>query len=144
MIAVIGVAGADDTKIVDALPHLGENLAYFEPALTISAERKRRTHEVAGGAVRLDFWAGHRLAVMLVKKRLGIERVHLRPAAIHKEKDHPLDPSREMRRFHPQRPLARGAERVRERQHSETIAHQPKNVTPVHPASCLSSSNSLR
>src|SRR5436190_3070051 len=124
MVAIVGMAGADNTEVVDALADFGKNLAYFQSALTTFAELERRTHEVARGAVGLNFWTWHGFAVVFVESRLRVEGVHLRPTAVHEKEDHALGASGEMRRLGLQRPVSCRAERVRKPQHSESSAHQ--------------------
>src|SRR5262245_45296793 len=87
MIPIVGVHRSDDTKIVNARPNLGEDVADFSPASAVLSKVERRSHQVARSAVSLYLGTWHRFPVMLCQLRLRIERVHLRHPAIQIEKD---------------------------------------------------------
>jgi hypothetical protein len=63
-------------------------------------EFPRRFQQVRrGGELHPRLGKGIRLAVVAIQQRLGIERVDVRRAAFHEQKDDPLGPRRQMRRF---------------------------------------------
>ena len=87
MVAVVGVHGADDAEIVNALADFGEDLADFEAGLAVAFELPGRAHERAAGTVGADLGAGHGLAIVLSQGGLGVEGIYLRHAAIQKQED---------------------------------------------------------
>ena len=79
---------AHNAQLVGHRADVGKNVADGEAALAVSLERPRR---LESGAYVVELRrvdpGRERLAVILVEPRLGVERVHLRHAAIHVEED---------------------------------------------------------
>ena len=78
-------------------PSFGKISLTSMPLLPYLLELERRPHQVAGLALGLQLAGRHGLAVVLVQHRLGIERVHLRQAAVQEEEDYVLGFGREVR-----------------------------------------------
>ena len=99
----VRVHAAEHGDVVNALGHFGENLAHLHARLTVPLKLKWRLEQTARAALRLEIGIGRTLAVILVERRLGIERIHLRRPAIHEQVNHPLGARRKMRRLRGQR-----------------------------------------
>ena len=59
--------------------------------MAVLLELEGRLHQFAGAAFGLDVTAGHRLAVVLLERRLRIEGVDGGQSAVHEEEDDALD-----------------------------------------------------
>ena len=108
MIGDVGVHRADDAEVIGPVTDLGEDLAHFQAALPATAKFERRAHQAARLALGLRRTARHRLPVIARQHRFGIERIHLRHAAIHEEKNDALDLGREVRLFRGERVIRDG------------------------------------
>ena len=88
----VGVHGADDTKIVDHLGCVGQQFRDFRSTLAMLGKLPRSSEQLFVGSIHkavfdvpLIFFAG-----IFGQFRLRIEKIHLRRAALHPEKDHAL------------------------------------------------------
>ena len=107
----LGNHRADHAELVGMGSELGEQFADFHAALAVLLELERRLLQLPGEAVAADEFAGglqrvlpvvlHHvvdlLAVILRERRLGVEGVDLRGAALAEDLDHPLRPGGEVR-----------------------------------------------
>ena len=88
-----------DAQTVDPSREMGKQLAHFETALPVLVELPRGGEQVArGGELELRLGEGHGLAVHGGELRLGVERINVRHAAVHEQKDDALRLRREVRR----------------------------------------------
>src|SRR5216684_6841088 len=81
------VHGADHADVVDALSHMREKFAYFDAALAVLLESKRRLHQPAGLSLMLRRFSRKGLPIKFVQHGLRIEAIHLRKPAIHEKKN---------------------------------------------------------
>ena len=72
----------NQTDVVDAFADVREQLADFEAALAVVLELERRSHQVAGLALGFRIAARERHAVIIFERRLAVERIDVREAAI--------------------------------------------------------------
>src|SRR4051794_26033703 len=86
MIGHFRVHGTNHADIVDGRSYAREDLAYLDPALAALLETERRAHQVARFALSAKISARKRLTIELVKRRLRVERIHLRQAAVQEQK----------------------------------------------------------
>jgi hypothetical protein len=96
MIGDVGVHRANHADVVDAVPHVREDLADFDPALAPLPKRERRLERGARATLGLQVQR-HRLAVHPRQFGLGVERVDLRGPAIQEDVDDPLGPGLKLR-----------------------------------------------
>lgn len=96
MVGDIGVHGADDADVIDAPGDIGIEFADFDAALAVFLKLERRLVEAAGAPFGAEVRLRWFLAVVLLKRRLGIKGIDLRRAAIHEEMDDSLGPCGEM------------------------------------------------
>jgi hypothetical protein len=91
---------ADDAQVIGTLRDMRKEVADVDSALSVTTKPKRRAEHAPRTARRRELRCGDRhadrLAVLAVEARLGIERVHLRGAAVHVEKDDAGRPGRVM------------------------------------------------
>ncbi len=96
MIGDVGVHRADHADVVDHPGRVREQVADFDPALAVLLELEGRAHGRAGLALGGQI-GRHRLAVVAVEHRLGVERVDVRRPAVHEQVDDPLGPGSQRR-----------------------------------------------
>jgi hypothetical protein len=96
VVAVVGVATADDGEVVDHGTDAGEDIRDLDATLPALLEREGGLHEIAGGGVRGELFAGQGLAVLAGEFRLGIEGVDLRDAAVEEQENDVFGLGREM------------------------------------------------
>ena len=117
-------------NIVRHFAQMRPELADVHAALPVFLELERRLHQLAGSPLGGDGAAGHGLAVVLGKHRLGIERIDGGEPAVHEEEDDALHALRviELRNAEAGFPGGysgsrhRLAEHSGERHHAEAIA----------------------
>ncbi len=99
VVGVVGVHRANDADVIDALGHLGVQLADLDAALAVLLGLERRGHQLAdpGPAGLLEQSIGHRLTVQLFQARLGVEGIDVRRTAVHEQEDHPFGPGGKVR-----------------------------------------------
>src|SRR5713101_8225992 len=92
--------GADEANVVHLLGELRKEIADPSAALAVLLELPWRLEQIEGLA-RDDLGAleGQRPAVVAREKRLIVEGVDLRRAAVHKEEDHTFGARGEVRRL---------------------------------------------
>ena len=133
VIPVVGVHRADDADVVDVRANLRKNLADLDAALSALLEFEWRAHQVPRRAVGFDLRTGHRLAIVLDQHGLGVESVHLRHAAVQKQKDDTFGFGRKMRLLHRQRRLALSAgQHIRQADHSKAGANPVQQISSSH------------
>ncbi len=85
----VGMHGADDAQIVDALSDIRKDFADFDTVLAVFLELKRRGERGSGAA--LGFQSdGNGLARELCERRLGIEGIDVGAAAVHEQVENSL------------------------------------------------------
>ena len=82
--------GTDPADVVGDAAKAGPDLADVHAALAIFLESERRSHQLAGLALRFDFSPRHGLAVIFLQSRLGVETVDGGETTVHEKKDYPL------------------------------------------------------
>src|SRR5579859_3436400 len=82
VIGNIGVHRADHANIINALGHVGKNLADLDSALGEFFELELRREPGAGLALGLQILHGQRLAGVFFQRGFGIEGVNVRRAAV--------------------------------------------------------------
>ena len=111
----VGMHGVDDAEIVDALRHVGKELADPAAGLAMALELEGRFHQALGLALGLDVHGRGALAVVLLQQRLVVEGVHVGDAAVHQQMNHAFGPGRKVRRLGDQgvaEPCFRGQQRA--------------------------------
>ena len=111
----VGMHGVDDAEIVDALSHVGKELADPAAGLAMALELEGRLHQALGLALGLDVHGRGALAVVFLQQRLVVEGVHVGDAAVHQQVDHSLGPGGKVRRLGGQgvaEPRFRGVKRA--------------------------------
>ena len=83
MVRNVGVHGANDAHVVNALAQVWKKFADFGAAATVLLEAERRLHQPARLPLMLWRFSRQRFAVVLLQHWLGIESVHLGHATIH-------------------------------------------------------------
>ena len=133
----VGVDRPDHAHVVRALAQMGEQLAYFHAALPVLLEGERRAHQSTRLPLGRDGAARQGLTVVLVEHRLGIERIHLREAAVHEKEDDALGLRGVIERpagqfpgliQNPTRPCDRLVYKSREGHHPEATAHPAQRL----------------
>ena len=117
----LGGHAADDREVVGKPGQLGEKVRHHHAALAARLRLPRAGHDVPVVVEHRGLHRhGHRLAVALRQRRLGIERVHMRHAAAHVGEYDALGPRREVRRTHRQARAERAAvHQARQRERTE-------------------------
>src|SRR5439155_11595805 len=82
--------GSNDAQIVGVPGDVREQLAHWKSALAVPAKLPRRLEQASRTAFRKRerTLEGQRFAVIAIEQRLGIERIHVRWAAVHEHEDH--------------------------------------------------------
>ena len=82
---------AQERNLVDVPAEMREDLRDVDAALSVLLEREWARHQRPGEALAHDhvaaYFAVDRLTRILLQRGLGIERVHLAPAAAHEQRD---------------------------------------------------------
>ena len=86
----VGMHRANQAHLVNDLTDVREKFAYLNPAFTVRLELEGRSKSTASHIFRLGTSPGKWLSVVLLQKRLGIERVHLRQTAVEENVNHML------------------------------------------------------
>ena len=97
VIAVVVLHGADDAQVVNALTDVRQKIADLGAGLPVRPEVPLGSREILASR--------RRFSVIRDEFRLGIERIDVRDAAAHVQKDHSLGSGRKVRRL--------GRERIR-------------------------------
>jgi hypothetical protein len=134
----LGVHGANPADIVRDLAQVRPQLADVHSALPVLLEFEWRLHQLAGPPLRLDIATRQRLAIVLFQRRLGIETIDRRTAAVHEKENHTLDALRIIE--FPGKNAAIGSYRTRSEQrlihhpgechHAEPVANAPQRLAP--------------
>ena len=104
MVELIGVAGADQTDVIDDLGKIRQGFGDFHARLTVAGELELRSHDGGIGADEREPLAfrdrsRERLAVHLGEVRLEIEEIEMARCACHEEMDDGLGLAREVARM---------------------------------------------
>ena len=106
MVGHIGVHRTNDTKIVRMVSKIRKQLAHHDTAVTMSGKLEGRRHVTCGTVLAGNVLAWC-LALMLGKRRFGIESVDMRRSAIHEQKNDAFGPSRVMQTVGDRQSVAR-------------------------------------
>ena len=90
VIAVVVLHGADDAQVVNALTDVRQKIADLGAGLPVRPEVPLGSREILASR--------RRFSVIRDEFRLGIERIDVRDAAAHVQKDHSLGSGRKVRR----------------------------------------------
>ncbi len=90
VIGHVGVHRANDADVVDAAGGVREQVAHLDTGLAVSLKLERRGEGGAGLAFGAEVGARQQFAGVFRQRRLGIERIDVRRAAVHKQVDDAL------------------------------------------------------
>ena len=106
MIRHIGLHGADDTYVINALGDVRKKFTHLDAAPSVFLKLERRLKRRAGAAFGGEIINRQWFAVELGEDRLGIKRVHVRRTAVGKDVDDALGLGGKMRSMRGERAIA--------------------------------------
>ena len=96
MVWHVGVHRADHHHVVYALGDVGKQFAHLGAAFPVFGKLERGAEGCTGRSFGFKMSAIERLPVQLGEQRLGVERIHVRRAAVCEKMDDPLGTALEM------------------------------------------------